>query len=68
VSYATSLLEEITRLILDRSLTIVFQPIFDVSQEAILGYEALTRLPADSSIKSPDHLFSTANQVGMLSE
>jgi len=68
VSYTTSLLEEITRLILDRSLTIVFQPIFDVSQEAILGYEALTRLPADSSIKSPDHLFSTANQVGMLSE
>ena len=66
--YTTSLLEEITRLILDRSLTIVFQPIFDIEQESILGYEALTRLPADSIIRNPDHLFTAADQVGMLSE
>jgi len=68
VPYTTSLLEEITRLILDRSLTIVFQPIFDIEQESILGYEALTRLPADSIIRNPDHLFTAADQVGMLSE
>jgi diguanylate cyclase (GGDEF)-like protein len=68
VSYTTSWLEEITRLILDRSLTIVFQPIFDVSEESILGYEALTRLPPDSLINNPEHLFNLANKVGMLSE
>ncbi len=68
VSYTTSSSEEITRLILDRSLTIVFQPIFDVSQESILGYEALTRLPCDSVIRNPEQLFKVAKQVGMLSE
>lgn len=66
--YPTSLLEEITRLIEKKRLTIVFQPIFDVKKESILGYEALTRLPTDSMIKNPEHLFKAANEAGILSE
>ncbi len=43
-----------------------YQPIFDFKTGNILGWEALTRGPRDSSFRSPIILFETAEQLGRL--
>ena len=45
-----------------KSVTTVFQPIFNVQQKTILGYEALTRGPENTELYSPDKLFYYAAQ------
>lgn len=49
-----------------RDLAFLFQPIVDVEQGRILGYEALTRGPADSPLHSPLVLFEVAARCGQL--
>lgn len=49
-----------------RDLQFLFQPIVDVNQARILGYEALTRGPADSPLHSPLVLFAVAGRCGCL--
>ncbi len=51
-----------------RNISTVFQPILDVKEKKILGYEALTRGPVNSELHSPDKLFSFATEYGLLSE
>ena len=51
-----------------RSITTLFQPILDINQESILGYEALSRGPQNSDLFSPLALFSEAERKGCLSE
>lgn len=58
----------IQSIISNKLITTVFQPIFDIENEIILGYEALTRGPKDSILYSPEKLFSTAHDYGLLSE
>jgi len=43
-----------------------YQPILDFRRGTILGWEALTRGPKDSSFRSPVVLFETAEQLGRL--
>ncbi|MGJ8694126.1 MAG: EAL domain-containing protein [Thalassotalea sp.] len=59
------LLEKILK---TRDITCVFQPIFNVEKNNILGYEALSRGPINSELYRPDVLFSTAAKFGLLSE
>lgn len=42
-----------------------FQPICSLIDQTIVGYEALTRGPADSALHSADALFTAAHQFGM---
>lgn len=42
-----------------------FQPIFSLNDQKIVGYEALTRGPIDSTLHSADALFTAARQFGM---
>lgn len=42
-----------------------FQPICSLADQTIVGYEALTRGPADSALHSADALFTAAHQFGM---
>lgn len=51
-----------------RSITCVFQPIFNVQKSAIVGYEALSRGPSNSIFSSPDKLFNAAAKYGLLSQ
>ncbi|MCK6434455.1 MAG: EAL domain-containing protein, partial [Aquabacterium sp.] len=51
-----------------RDLGFLFQPIVDVEHGRILGYEALTRGPADSPLHSPLVLFEVAARCGQLVE
>lgn len=52
--------EALQRLIDGKLLTPVFQPIVDVANQTILGYEALIRGPAGSRLARPDQLFAAA--------
>ncbi|MFT5758433.1 MAG: EAL domain-containing protein (putative c-di-GMP-specific phosphodiesterase class I) [Alteromonadaceae bacterium] len=52
----------------NKNISTVFQPIFNVKDKTVLGYEALTRGPVNSEFHSPDKLFSYATEYGLLSE
>ncbi len=51
-----------------RSLSALFQPIMDMTDGTILGYEGLIRGPADSPLHSPVNLFGAAKQQGLTLE
>lgn len=53
------------RLIEQDQLQSYFQPIFSLADQEIVGYEALTRGPADSGFYTADALFTAARQFGM---
>ena len=59
---------ELDRIIGDRRITIVLQPIFDPSRSRIVAYEALTRGPEDSPLHSPLALFEAAAAAERLPE
>lgn len=51
-----------------KSITSVYQPIVSLADGTVLGYEALTRGPADSAFHSPLSLFGYAESCGQLYE
>lgn len=59
---------EIEKIINNKAINTVFQPVFDVQNQSILGYEALTRGPTNSVLHTPDRLFQCATDLGLLSE
>ena len=59
---------ELTRMILGRDMEIVYQPILELGERRVLGYEALLRVPADGVWLSPDDVFRTAEREGMIFE
>jgi diguanylate cyclase (GGDEF)-like protein len=60
--------EAIQSIISNKLITTVFQPIFDIENEVIVGYEALTRGPENNPLYYPDLLFKAAEQYNLLSE
>lgn len=65
---AAPLLARLDQLISRGEFDIHFQPLVDIENASILGYEALTRGPADSPLHSPLVLFETAALAGRLVE
>ena len=59
---------ELRKVLEDRALTTVFQPIFGFREGRILGYEALVRGPQGSLIQTPGELFAAATQEGVSAE
>ncbi|MDB6062984.1 MAG: domain/GGDEF domain protein [Verrucomicrobiaceae bacterium] len=57
---------ELQEIIRCNSLSSVFQPILDLRNATLFGYEALTRGPANSIMHSPLNLFETANRHDMM--
>ncbi|MEL0640217.1 bifunctional diguanylate cyclase/phosphodiesterase [Pseudoalteromonas aliena] len=49
-------------------VTTLFQPIFDINNQLILGYEALSRGPRNSPLEMPGKLFEIAHEQGLISE
>lgn len=49
-----------------RKISSLFQPIVDIENTAIWGYEALTRGPAETALYSPIVLFDMAEKYGLL--
>jgi diguanylate cyclase (GGDEF)-like protein len=64
----TEQLSALSAILTHRDLSSLFQPIVSLSDRRILGYEALTRGPSNSSLHSPVSLFAVARQAGRLSE
>ncbi|MDF1528407.1 MAG: EAL domain-containing protein, partial [Sedimenticola sp.] len=63
-----SLEDSLNRIIQERSLTVLFQPIVSNKLRAIYGYEALIRGPSNTPLHSPVTLFETAASCGRLVE
>jgi diguanylate cyclase (GGDEF)-like protein len=64
----TEQLSALSSILAQGDLHSLFQPIVSLSDRRILGYEALTRGPSNSSLHSPISLFAVARQAGRLSE
>ncbi|WP_083972245.1 EAL domain-containing protein [Actinoplanes awajinensis] len=58
----------IERIVAERAIYPVFQPIVDLSTHAVVGVEALARGPAGSALETPDALFAAAIEAGLLTE
>ncbi|MEW5736950.1 MAG: EAL domain-containing protein [Thermodesulfobacteriota bacterium] len=56
---------ELQRIIIERDVSTVFQPIVDLNSLAVIGYEALSRGPANSEFVSPTLLFLMASECGL---
>ena len=61
-------LEELLRIIENRSVQPVFQPILAFGTGEILAYEGLIRGPDDSPLHTPTKLFDAATRAGQLIE
>ncbi|MFO1379294.1 MAG: EAL domain-containing protein [Chitinivorax sp.] len=55
---------EVAQIMQQRSLSAVFQPIADLRERKVFGYEGLIRGPSNSRLHSPMALFSAAGQCG----
>jgi EAL domain-containing protein (putative c-di-GMP-specific phosphodiesterase class I) len=53
--------EELNDILEKENISTVYQPIVSLLDGTVIGYEALSRGPADSPLKSPDKLFETAS-------
>ncbi|HEY1479410.1 MAG TPA: EAL domain-containing protein [Gaiellales bacterium] len=51
-----------------RALRVVFQPIIDLDQLTVIGYEALARGPRENALEQPVALFAAARRDGLLGE
>jgi EAL domain-containing protein (putative c-di-GMP-specific phosphodiesterase class I) len=56
------------QLLLDRELDMAFQPIWDLREDRVLGYEALARPPAHYGFSGPEQLFNIAHGSKMVHE
>jgi len=52
------------KIIDERNLVTLFQPVVDPNARAVFGFEALTRGPSDSWLHSPQRLFEVARNAG----
>lgn len=64
--HTVRLLSEFRSLLDGARFNSVYQPIISLRWGSILGWEALTRGPADSYFRSPDIIFSFAEEAGLL--
>lgn len=60
--------ERLQRIIVEESIQTLFQPIVDLKGNKIIGYEALSRGPANSEYETPVMLFALARETGLLFE
>ena len=60
--------QELQRIILERKITTVFQPIWDLDAKKLHGFEALCRGPSNTEFRSPLFLFDVARKADLLFE
>jgi EAL domain-containing protein (putative c-di-GMP-specific phosphodiesterase class I) len=58
-------LPELERVLAQREISVVFQPILDLASGGVVGNEALVRGPAGTWLESPTALFSAARTAGL---
>jgi EAL domain-containing protein (putative c-di-GMP-specific phosphodiesterase class I)/GGDEF domain-containing protein len=61
-------LDEVRRIIRHQSVRTLFQPIVQLPEREILGFEALSRGPQGSYLESAENLFGFTERAGLLGE
>lgn len=61
-------LDEVRRILREKSVHTLFQPIVHLPDRGIIGYEALSRGPSGSYLESAENLFGFTERAGMLGE
>ena len=61
-------LDEVRRILRERSIRTLFQPIVQLPERDIVGYEALSRGPSGSYLESAENLFGFTERAGLLGE
>ena len=56
---------ELQKIIIEKTITTVYQPVVDLNSLNILGYEALSRGPAGTEFTNPALLFTLASEFGL---
>ncbi|MGB8347281.1 MAG: bifunctional diguanylate cyclase/phosphodiesterase [Ktedonobacteraceae bacterium] len=56
------------RLLSERRVNVAFQPIWDLRQDRLLAFEALTRPPVDYGFSGPQEAFDIAEKIGRAHE
>ena len=56
------MLTELNSILSNKNVFVLYQPIVSLSNASIIGYEVLSRGPADSLLHSPNELFKTAKK------
>ena len=59
---------ELKGIIRDQRIEILFQPILNLDDGGILGYEAFTRGPRGTAFEAPNVLFDSCRELGMAGE
>ena len=57
--------ERLESIFAEKRLSMVYQPVVDTMAQEVIGFEALTRLPA-GQFRSPDVMFKVATELGTL--
>jgi EAL domain-containing protein (putative c-di-GMP-specific phosphodiesterase class I) len=61
---STTTVEDFHRVLDDRAVQPVFQPLIDLDNRHVVGYEALARGPMGSALETPAALFGAAWRAG----
>ena len=60
--------EDFRRVLDERAIQPLFQPLIDLETRHVIGYEALARGPMGSALESPAALFGAAWRAGRVAE
>jgi EAL domain-containing protein (putative c-di-GMP-specific phosphodiesterase class I) len=60
--------DELLKVILTGALQVRYEPVVDLRRNEVFGYEALTRGPEGTILRTPDQLFRQAAEGGLLYE
>ena len=66
--YYAAMRERLVRIVHDRAIGTVFQPVVNLETRAIVGYEALSRGPAGTELENPEVLFEVARDFDLVWE
>lgn len=66
--YYAAMRERVVRLIHDKGIATVFQPVVNLETRAIVGYEALSRGPAGTELENPEVIFELARDFDLVWE
>jgi EAL domain-containing protein (putative c-di-GMP-specific phosphodiesterase class I)/DNA-binding response OmpR family regulator len=66
--YYAAMRERLVRVIQEKAITTVFQPVVNLQTRNIVGYEALSRGPVGTELESPEVLFELARDFDLVWE
>lgn len=66
--YYAAMRERLVRVIQDKAITTVFQPVVNLATRTIVGYEALSRGPVGTELENPEVLFELARDFDLVWE